>query len=473
MAAPAPSSIDLNLVARQSVDWLTVSVFTAEVGQQLIAAALILLFSLLLARLCRPRVEATLTTSDTPVPATAAPPLFAGERSAVPAEDIPGRWTFTALTGHFLIGREEAIFLISGTGLLWLGAVAAQQLTLPFMVLRLCVSLTTAWAVTRFGVSAIRSRFWASMLAYCIWAAATLEILGLLPQLLHALDKASVTLGNQRFSLLLLLKGIAVFVALLWLSALASGVIGRSLDRAQTINSSQKVLLQKLTRILLFIIALLVGLNVAGIDLTVLAVFGGAVGVGLGFGMQRVFANLISGFILLVDKSIKPGDVVAIADTYGWVNRLGARYVSILTRDGKEHLIPNEKLITEQVENWSYSDDKVRLHIPIGVSYKSDVHLVRQLLLETAMSLPRVLKSPKPICLLTEFAENRINFEVRIWIRDPINGVTNMRSALYFAIWDVFKQNGIELPYPQRDVHLKTDELRTVLGQLNGETPHD
>lgn len=169
---------------------------------------------------------------------------------------------------------------------------------------------------------------------------------------------------------------------------------------------------------------------------------------------------MISGIILLMDKSIKPGDVIAVEGSYGWVNALGARYVSVLTRDGKEHLIPNENLITQTVENWSYSDSKVRLHIPIGVSYDSDVRLVQKLLLQAVQDQPRVLKEPEPRCLITGFGDSSIDCEIRAWIFDPQQGIANVKSDIYFRIWELFKEHGVEIPFPQRDIHIKQAPLR-------------
>jgi len=175
----------------------------------------------------------------------------------------------------------------------------------------------------------------------------------------------------------------------------------------------------------------------------------------LGFGLQKIFANLVSGFILLADKSIKPGDVIQLKDTYGWINFLGSRYVSVITRDATEHLIPNENLITGEVINWSYSEDLVRLKVPVGVGYGSDLEKARDLMLAAATSSLRVLKDPKPSCLLVGFGDNAINLELRVWINDPQNGIGSAKSDLFWGIWQRFRDHGIEIPYPKRDVHLK------------------
>ena len=166
-------------------------------------------------------------------------------------------------------------------------------------------------------------------------------------------------------------------------------------------------------------------------------------------------SNLISGFILLTDKSIKPGDVISLGETFGWINKLNARYVSVITRDGREFLIPNEELITNQVINWSYSDKNIRLEIKFGVSYDSDPHLVRRIAVEAATDVDRVLKTPAPVCHLVEFGDSSIDFVLRFWIVDPAEGVVNIKGKVYLALWDTLKANDVKIPYPHREVILR------------------
>jgi small-conductance mechanosensitive channel len=264
----------------------------------------------------------------------------------------------------------------------------------------------------------------------------------------------------------LIIKGIFAFALLLWVVSFVSKLLETSFRKAHGLTPSQKVLFSKISTILLYIIAALLGLNIVGLDLTALAAFSGALGLGIGFGLQKVFGNLISGIILLIDKSVKPGDVIAIGDTYGWVNKLGGRCVSVLTRDGKEHLIPNENLITSEVENWSYSDEKIRLHFPIGVSYSSDVHKVKEILLTALEGNKRILALPAPVCLIHEFGESSVNFELRAWIEDPAQGISNVKSEIYFRIWDLFKENKIEIPFPQRDLNIKNDAIEKLANAI-------
>ena len=194
-----------------------------------------------------------------------------------------------------------------------------------------------------------------------------------------------------------------------------------------------------------------------GVDLTGLAVLSGAIGVGLGFGLQKVVSNLVSGVIILLDKSIKPGDVISLGETFGWIRELRARFVSVVTRDGREFLIPNEDFITTQVVNWSFSDRFVRLDVDFGVSYDSDPHEVTRLAIEAASSVDRVVSDrKKPVCWMTEFGDSSINFKLRFWIIDPQDGLTNVRGKVLLALWDTFNEHGIKIPYPHREVIVKT-----------------
>ena len=203
---------------------------------------------------------------------------------------------------------------------------------------------------------------------------------------------------------------------------------------------------------MLLAIAILLGLNLVGLDPTVFTVFSGAFGLGVGFGLQKIISNFISGIILLSDKSIKPGDVIGVGNTYGWVNSLGARYVSVITRDGKEHLIPNELLITEKVENWSFTNNDVRLRIPMRIAYDTDVHQAIQLILEVAHHIPRILNHPEPKCLVRAFGDFAIDLELRVWIDDPANGMGSVQSEVLLGVLDKFKEHGINIPYPRYDI---------------------
>jgi small-conductance mechanosensitive channel len=295
---------------------------------------------------------------------------------------------------------------------------------------------------------------WARLLSVTAWLIAALHILNLLIPVINLLDQLAIDLGGVRISMLLLIKGVIVFAVLLKLASTGSSLLEKRILSFEELTPSVQVLLSKALKITLLAVAVIVALSSLGINLSAFAFIGGAIGVGVGFGLQKVVSNLVSGVILLLDRSIKPGDVIAIGSTYGRIQSLGARYVSVTTRDRTEYLIPNEDLITTQVINWSFSDKLVRLKIIVGVSYDSDIHEVMRLMVESAAKITRVLTSPKPVCQLKNFGDNSIDMELRIWISDPENGISNVSSAVRVAIWDLFKANGIEIPFPQRDVHI-------------------
>jgi len=269
------------------------------------------------------------------------------------------------------------------------------------------------------------------------------------------LQSIGFSVGGVNLNLLSILKAAVIFTILLkgvnWLS----GYLEKKLIAIPEVSPSSRLMITKGINIFLLFLIALIALNSVGINLTALAVFSGAVGVGVGFGLQKVVGHFVSGLILLSDKSIKPGDVIQLEDVYGWVNQMGGRCVSVVTRDDKEYLIPNEDLITRQVINWSYSSKKIRIRVPVGISYKADPHQAIRLVLEAVGGIGRILRDPKPICLLIGFGDSSVDLELRYWIDDPENGVTNVTSEALLKIWDIFKANNIEIPFPQRDVHLK------------------
>ena len=204
----------------------------------------------------------------------------------------------------------------------------------------------------------------------------------------------------------------------------------------------------------------MIGVTTAGIDLSLLAVFSGAVGLGIGFGLQKGISNLFSGMLLLIDESIKPGDIIELpaADgstaTFGWVNHMGARYTEIVTRDNKSFLVPNEDFITQKVVNWSHGNTLVRIQIKFGVHYESDPHQIKSLAEKAATTVERVVDTPSPVCWLIEFGESSLDFTLRFWIKDAEKGVTNTKGMVMMALWDAFKDNGIQIPYPHREVFI-------------------
>jgi small-conductance mechanosensitive channel len=330
-----------------------------------------------------------------------------------------------------------------------------------------------ALSVVRLFTDTMKNRFWARIFAIAIWVyaflLAFLSLFHFIDLWLRFLQDIDFQLGQVRFSLLQVQRAFFLLLALYWLSKNLRILFHFWLTVKSDLTSAVKILLYRLGSIFLFSACVVIVLTYLGLDLTVFALFSGALGLGLGFGLQKIFANLVSGFILLADKSIKPGDVIQLGDKYGWINFLGSRYCSVITRNGTEHLIPNENLITGEVINWSYSQNLVRLTVPVGVAYGSDLEKARELMLAVAADTRRVLKDPTPACLLTGFGDNTVNLELRVWINDPQNGVGAVKSELFWGIWRRFHEHGIELPFPQRDLYLKSiPEVRIQTGPKEG-----
>jgi small-conductance mechanosensitive channel len=364
------------------------------------------------------------------------------------------------VVGHTLAQLLLPIFWVS---LLMLIGMAIEPLGHPENLMRIVSSLLTAWVVIRLFSSLVPDPFWARTVATIAWTLAALNILNLLAPAATFLDSFGIDVGQSRVTAFVLLKAIVIGGLLLWLSVAASALLQRRIQRVPNLTPSVRTLIVQIARIILIVIAVAVALGTVGIDLTALAVFSGAVGVGVGFGLQKVVSNFVSGIILLLDRSIRPGDVIEISGTYGRVSNLGARYTSIVTRDGTEFLVPNEQFITEQVINWAYSDTKVRRKFDVGISYGSDVELARVLVIEACAETERVIDNPPPVCHLVEFGDNSVNLQARFWIEDPENGVVNVTSNVMRAVWRKFHENGIEFPFPQRDIHLKSGEPLEVV----------
>ncbi|MFA5171830.1 MAG: mechanosensitive ion channel domain-containing protein [Sulfuriferula sp.] len=331
-------------------------------------------------------------------------------------------------------------------------------------LLNIVVPLLGALVIVRILVYMLRYAFndsealktWERYIAWTIWVGFALHITGLLPRIKRALDAVAFESGNHHFSLLLLIEALTVItlsiIASLWLAQLAES----RLQRVTSMDASLRLALIKTVRTLLLILAILLALPAVGIDLTVLSVFGGALGVGLGLGLQKIASNYVSGFIILLDRSIRPGDMITIGTSYGEVSQLNTRYTLLRALDGTEIIIPNENLLTSTVINHSFTKRDVRIKLPIQISYDSDVEHVREILKNVALAHPRVLKIEDhlPVVLLTEFAASGINLELGIWIDDPEEGQGNLRSELNIAIWQAFQREGISIPYPRSDIHL-------------------
>ena len=335
-------------------------------------------------------------------------------------------------------------------------SISSQELIRPF------TSAAGAWATYRMISGFIKSRAWLRLIAVLAFSLAALHSFGLLETTIDLLNLLAFNVGDRRISILDILNGGVILLVLLWISSLLGSSGEKKIKKLPHLPPSLQVLLTKILRVILVFVSFAIALSTIGLDLSSFAILGGAIGVGIGFGLQKVVSNLVSGLILLLDRSIKPGDVIEIEGTYGWINSLRARYASVITRDGKEHLIPNEDLITNRVINWSFSDRNVRVRVPIGISYNADPRQAISLCLDAARSSSRTLKTPEPKCLMIGFGDNSVDLELRFWIDDPSNGVGNVRSEVFLAIWDRFQKEGIEIPFPQRDIHISGLSNKTI-----------
>jgi small-conductance mechanosensitive channel len=346
---------------------------------------------------------------------------------------------------------------------LWISVSIAEQVGWPHAVAQIAISLVLAWLVIRLAADVVPNAALAQLIAVLAWVVAALNIVHLLGPTLGLLDRAAILVGGLRVSLLTVVKGVLSLTVLLWAATVGSTLFERRMTRVPEITPRARALLGKLLKTTLVTLAVVTSLASIGVDLSTFALFTGALGVGVGLGLQRTVSNLFSGIVLLLDKSIKPGDVIDVGGTYGWVSSLGARYVAVETRDGTEFLIPNEDIITHQVINWSHNDDRVRLKIPVHVPHDSDLDQVMTLMLEAAALPPRVLASPSPNVLIMAFGESAIELELRFWIADAQNGVHNVKSQVLYGIWQLFQREGIRIPYPKRDLYLRSSSARSEI----------
>ena len=360
-----------------------------------------------------------------------------------------------------LVVVQRRLRMILFVPLIWLLIEVMLQLTWPSRTYLLVIiaKLATTWLGIALVTRLIRNPALRGLVRYGAWAWVTLSIVGLGDETQGLLDSMAIQLGEARLSLWLILQAIVLLIALVALARFLAGAGAASLRRNENISPSMQVLGVKFMQVALYGAAFFLALRLVGVDLTGLAVLSGAIGVGLGFGLQKVVSNLVSGIIILLDKSIKPGDVISLGETFGWINALGARYVSITTRDGKEYLIPNEDLITGQVVNWSHSNEFVRLDIYFGTAYQDDPHAVRRIAIAAASSVNRVLTDRPPVCHIVGFGDSSVDYILRFWISDPTGGLTNIRGNVYLALWDAFKENGVSIPFPQREVRVLNDTL--------------
>ena len=310
------------------------------------------------------------------------------------------------------------------------------------------------WYTIAILTSLISNSFARTAVSYVGWTWGTLSVLNLSGPIQTLLDSAAISLGETRISIWLIIQAFLTLVILFVGARFVSTTGADRIRKNKDISPSLQVLIIKFTQVVLYSAVLIIGLRTVGFDLTGLAFLSGAIGVGLGFGLQKVVSNLVSGVIILLDKSIKPGDVISLGDTFGWIESLGARYVSVVTRDGREYLIPNEDLITGQVVNWSHSNNFVRLDLLFGTSYEDDPILVRELAIKAALTVDRVLKDRTPVCHIINFGDSSIDYMLRFWITDPAAGLTNIKGDVYLALWQTFAEHKVTIPFPRNEVRI-------------------
>jgi len=329
-------------------------------------------------------------------------------------------------------------------------------------MLELASTLLLAMAVIRLVVYAVRYilapggllKALESVISTSIWLVLALHLSGLLPQIISTLEDVKFNVGKSHVNLLLALQAVFTIIVTIFVTLWFSRVLENKLMSAHTVNMNLRVVLTKLLRIVLLSIAILIALSAVGLDITLLSVFGGALGVGLGFGLQRIASNYVSGFIILLDKSMQIGDVITVDGHYGVVSDLRTRYLVLRKLDGTQVIIPNELLIINTVINHSFTEHQARVQMPVQVSYDSSLELAMQVILDVAKQHARILQIPEPVVQIRGFGESGIDLMLSIWIPDPEEGSSSLQSDIYLEIWRAFQKHNISIPYPQREIRI-------------------
>ncbi|MCK6405003.1 MAG: mechanosensitive ion channel [Rhodocyclaceae bacterium] len=344
--------------------------------------------------------------------------------------------------------------------------IGAAEIALKSLIhvnlLRLALPLLGSFALVRGVVFVLRQAFpgatWLSagerIIATCVWAWLALYITDLTPYVIEALERVEFAIGKQRIDLWMILHGIVTVFLTVVFALWVAGVIENRLMRVESLDSSLRIVGVRVAKALLTLIALFSSLSLVGIDMTALSVFTGALGVGLGFGLQKIASNYVSGFIILLDRSIRIGNIVQVGNDAGQVTQITTRFTVLKHPAGTEFIVPNETLIGNTVQNQTFSDSRQRLATSVGVAYGSDLDLVKRLLLDIAAAHPRVLADPAPSVLLMRFGESSIDLDLGFWIADPEEGKANVISDINFAIWRAFREHGVSIPFPQREVRI-------------------
>ncbi len=375
------------------------------------------------------------------------------------------RGRHTEGAGRLSDAGSRLAFPLTGMVLIGIARLALK----PFFhvnLLKLALPLLGSMALVRSVVFVLRQAFpratwltaWERIIAAVVWGWLALYITDLAPYVVDALEQVDFAIGKQRIDLWMILHGLITVFLTVVLALWVAGLIEARLMRVQTLDSSLRIVGVRVAKALLTVLAIVASLSLVGIDMTALSVFTGALGVGLGFGLQKIASNYVSGFIILLDRSIRMGNIIQVGSEGGQVTQITTRYTVLKHAGGTEFIVPNETLIGSVVQNQTYSDSSLRLTTTVGVAYDSDIELAMRLLVEIAAAQPRVLAEPAPKAFLTQFADSSINLELGFWIEDPEGGKGNIISDINLEIWKSFRTHGIEIPFPQRDVRIVNEK---------------
>ena len=382
-------------------------------------------------------------------------------RERIPGDFEPGAMRIGAGSIDRLILPMLALIFI------WIGKVVYAK-WVPVPILGVAVLLVASFALIRLSLYLLRQLFpvspllkaWERAIAFSVWGIAALYLTGILPEINAALNDVSFAVGKKEISLLTVIHALLSLLLTLFITLTLSIIIEKRVMKAQSLDTSMRVFAGKMIRALAFVIAILIALPLMGIDITVLSVFGGALGVGLGLGLQKIASNYVSGFVILLDRSIRPGDLVTISERHGVVSDIRARYTVVRGLDGTEAIIPNDSIITSMVLNHSYTDRVVAMKTQVAISYRSDTEHAMSLLIAAARAQPRVLVAPEPTVWIKNLGDNGIDLELTTWIRDAEDGQSSLRSAIFVDVLRAFREEGIEIPYPQREIRMLADDAK-------------
>lgn len=411
----------------QFVEWFSVNILNLGFAMQFILISVAIVLAYILTRTVKPRLNDLIN------------------KLHIPFKITEILYNVLTVTFPFL----AMVFIFIGSKI-----IGPTGLEFPISFAVAISKLLLAWIFIRIIAQVIEQRFARNIIAFTVLGLVALSIFGVLEQTMTTLDAIGFNIGEFRLSALSVAKGVLGIFVLMYGALFLANLTDRRLATVRSLNPSSRVLISKIARVFLVVMAFLIGMTSAGIDLSLFAVFSGAVGLGIGFGLQKVISNLFSGMLLLMDQSIKPGDIIEMDGTFGWVNHMGARYTELVTRDNKSYLVPNEEFITQQVINWSHGNTLVRVETKFGVHYDSNPHDVKQVAIEATKTVDRVVDSPAPVCHLVEFGDSSLNFVLRYWIKDAEKGITNTKGDVMLSLWDVFTESGIKIPYPHREIFM-------------------